>query len=393
MTSTPITLHVNGHDVALDVAPRTHLADALREECGLTGTHLGCEQGVCGACTMMIDGAPQRGCLTLAASCAGVSVTTIEGFDDDPVMASLREMFSLHHALQCGYCTPGMLMTAHDIIHRLPDADETRIRQELAGNLCRCTGYAGVVQAIKAVLAEYPVDHPMRQAASAAHEVPPPLPVSSSVEQVPPATMTRPPPLMPDGDGRIQHQLDLDLTPSALWAVLVDVETVAACFPGASLSAVERGEDPAGPHRLHGRLAVSLGPMRAGFEGTGELRFDRSRDRGSLGGEGEDRQSRSCARGLVDFQVEPRGDASRLTLSIAYDVTGPLAQFSRGALVGDLVQTLLQRFAENVAGAARGRPAEVNGELKALSLASAIMRRRLGLWFQRLRSLFRHRSG
>ena len=147
-----IALTVNGQRIEAQVEPRTHLADFLRESQGLTGTNLGCEHGVCGACTIEIDGVPARSCIAYAAACDGAAVRTIEGFDDDPVMAQLREAFTAEHALQCGYCTPGMLVTARDIVTRLPDADEARIRKELSGNLCRCTGYMGIVSAITRVL-------------------------------------------------------------------------------------------------------------------------------------------------------------------------------------------------------------------------------------------------
>lgn len=147
-----VTLHVNGRTLSGTAEGRTSLADHLREQHGLTGTHLGCEHGVCGACTIEVDGAPERSCITYAVACAGREVRTIEGFGDDAVMAQLREAFSAEHALQCGYCTPGMLVTARDIVLRLPDADEARIRLELSGNLCRCTGYRGIVRAIGRVL-------------------------------------------------------------------------------------------------------------------------------------------------------------------------------------------------------------------------------------------------
>jgi carbon-monoxide dehydrogenase small subunit len=149
-----ITLTVNGDARTAACEGRTHLADHLRETLSLTGTHIGCEHGVCGACTIELDGAPVRSCITYAAACEGRQVRTIEGFDDDEVMLQLREAFSVEHALQCGYCTPGMLVTARDIVLRLPDADENRIRLELAGNLCRCTGYRGIVLAIRRVLAQ-----------------------------------------------------------------------------------------------------------------------------------------------------------------------------------------------------------------------------------------------
>ena len=148
----PIALTVNGALVEASVQPRTHLADFLRERLRLTGTNLGCEHGVCGACTLMIDGAPARSCITLTLACDGADIRTIEGFDEDPLMDALRKAFSAEHALQCGYCTPGMLMTARDIVTRLPAADEARVREELSGNLCRCTGYVGIVRAVLSVL-------------------------------------------------------------------------------------------------------------------------------------------------------------------------------------------------------------------------------------------------
>jgi carbon-monoxide dehydrogenase small subunit len=154
----PIRLHLNGEWVHRSATPRTHLGDFVREQCGLTGTHLGCEHGVCGACTVMVDGQPVRSCITFAVACDSKSVRTIEGYVDDPWMARLRDAFSREHALQCGYCTPGMLATAYDIVRRLPDADEARIRVELSGNLCRCTGYVGIVRAVASVLASLKAD-------------------------------------------------------------------------------------------------------------------------------------------------------------------------------------------------------------------------------------------
>jgi aerobic carbon-monoxide dehydrogenase small subunit len=143
-----VRLTVNGQPVDEMVEPRTHLADFLRESGGLTGTNLGCEHGVCGACTLEIDGAPARSCITFAVACEGAAVRTIEGFAEDAVMEELRVAFTAEHALQCGYCTPGMLITARDIVLRLPEADEARIRKELSGNLCRCTGYIPIIEAV-----------------------------------------------------------------------------------------------------------------------------------------------------------------------------------------------------------------------------------------------------
>ncbi len=149
-----LSLTINGEPVAAEVEPRLSLADFIRDHRRLTGTHLGCEHGVCGACTVLMNGEPMRSCITFAVAADGAEITTIEGFDDDESMAQLRKAFHEHHALQCGYCTPGMLVAARDIVLRLPGADEARVRLELAGNLCRCTGYVGIVDAILAVLEE-----------------------------------------------------------------------------------------------------------------------------------------------------------------------------------------------------------------------------------------------
>jgi aerobic carbon-monoxide dehydrogenase small subunit len=143
-----VRLNVNGRVISETIEPRTHLADLLRERLNLTATHLRCEQGVCGACTLLIDGQPARSCITYAVMCDGAEITTLEGLEEDAIIVALRRTFSEEHGLQCGYCTPGMLMTARDIILRLPDADPARVRTELSGNLCRCTGYVGIVRSI-----------------------------------------------------------------------------------------------------------------------------------------------------------------------------------------------------------------------------------------------------
>ena len=145
---TAIRLRLNGVAIADDVRPRLSLADWLRERHNLTGTHLGCEHGVCGACTILLEGETARACLVLAAACDGCEIRTIEGFAGDRVMAVLRDAFHRHHGLQCGFCTPGMLITAHDLIRRGRSRSEGEIRHGLAGNICRCTGYTNIVAAI-----------------------------------------------------------------------------------------------------------------------------------------------------------------------------------------------------------------------------------------------------
>lgn len=150
---TPLVLTVNGDPVECEVEPRTSLADFLRGTLHLKGTHLGCEQGACGACTVHLDGVPIRSCITFAVSCDGADVRTIEA-PEDALTAALRQAFREEHALQCGYCTPGMIMTARDIVARLDNPDTDEIRRELAGCICRCTGYRGIVRAIARVISD-----------------------------------------------------------------------------------------------------------------------------------------------------------------------------------------------------------------------------------------------
>lgn len=144
-----INLTINGEPVTVSVDPRTTLADFLRERMDARSIHLGCEHGVCGGCTIIIDGKIARSCIALAVAMDGAEIWTLEGLQDDPAISQLRNSFHQCHGLQCGYCTPGMLITARDIIARYGDPDEASLRHHLAGNICRCTGYAGIVKAVQ----------------------------------------------------------------------------------------------------------------------------------------------------------------------------------------------------------------------------------------------------
>jgi len=152
----PTRFDVNGRAVEVEVEPRMTLADCLRHVLRLTGTHVGCEHGVCGACTVIVDGAAVRSCLMLAVQAEGAAVVTIEGLNNpDDTLTPLQTAFRKHHALQCGFCTPGFLTTAHALLSEEPDADEDRIREVLSGNLCRCTGYIPIIEAVLDARAAY----------------------------------------------------------------------------------------------------------------------------------------------------------------------------------------------------------------------------------------------
>ncbi|HTD90007.1 MAG TPA: (2Fe-2S)-binding protein [Burkholderiales bacterium] len=147
------TFTINGEAVTRRIPVRQNLVDFLREEMGLTGTHIGCEHGVCGACTVRVDGKIVRGCLMLAVQADGRNVETIEGLSDSEEIADLQDAFHKRNALQCGFCTPGMLLTVQDLALRNPQATREHIREHISGNYCRCTGYQAIVDAVESVLA------------------------------------------------------------------------------------------------------------------------------------------------------------------------------------------------------------------------------------------------
>jgi carbon-monoxide dehydrogenase small subunit len=151
---TGITLTINGQEHSVSVDPRRTLADVIREECGQTGTHLGCEHGVCGTCTIIVDGVTVRSCLMFAVQCDGADIRTVEGLAHEGELHPLQRAFMQHHALQCGFCTPGFLMLAVGVLEREPHISDDDLLDVLSSNLCRCTGYANIVKAVRAAAAE-----------------------------------------------------------------------------------------------------------------------------------------------------------------------------------------------------------------------------------------------
>jgi carbon-monoxide dehydrogenase small subunit len=397
-----IRLTVNGKAVTAAVEPRTHLADFLRESQLLTGTHLGCEHGVCGACTLLIDGAPARSCITYALACEGAAITTIEGLDDDEVMRELRAAFSREHALQCGYCTPGMLVTARDIVMRLPDADERRVRLELSGNLCRCAGYVGIVRAISAVLEERrrnglttePTRHLALGPVGSGHaapvmagEIPGTPTVAPSPVAAPTEETTSPGGALAGGPkpGTVLRQsFTVDHPRDRVFAFFGQLDEVVACMPGAALT-----EAPRDGH-VRGRLRIKLGPIAADFAGAAEVERDPERHRGAIRGQGRDARTNSAASGEVSYVLieENAGAATRVDVEIGYALTGALAQFSRSGIVTDLAERLTAAFARNLeARLDRGADSsEVpqQTELDAGSLLLAVVRARIKRLLARL---------
>jgi carbon-monoxide dehydrogenase small subunit len=149
-----ITLSINGKDHTVTVEPRRTLVDVIRDDCGQTGTHIGCEHGVCGACTILIDGEPVRSCLMFAVQAEGHSIRTVEGLQQGDRLHPMQEAFMRHHALQCGFCTPGFLMLAVGVLEKRPDLDGQELVDIISSNLCRCTGYENIIKAVRAAAAD-----------------------------------------------------------------------------------------------------------------------------------------------------------------------------------------------------------------------------------------------
>jgi carbon-monoxide dehydrogenase small subunit len=368
---TTVCMRVNGQDIRAEVAPRTHLADFLREQLLLTGTHLGCEHGVCGACTLLIDDAPARSCIAFAAACDSASITTIEGLEQDPIITALRTAFSAEHALQCGYCTPGMLVTGRDIVLRLPNADAAKIRLELAGNLCRCTGYAGIVRAIQRVLRDRPATLLAAQAPLAA------LPATVAVVPKENQTPDRRPAetgVSSRNGARIEQKLSMPLPAETVWHVLQDPALIASCIPGASIA--DRQGD-----RIAGSMSVALGPIRGRFEGNATVAYTEDRT-GEVSGEGRDVFSGTRFDGTARFAVLAVTEgACVIQLVVTFALRGPLAQFARGAVVQDVAAEMIDAFARNLQAVVHGGSGGAAARLGLLRLFWRLLCRRLGRLF------------
>lgn len=404
-----VTLEVNGKRVSHEAPARMHLGDFLRDQARLTGTHLGCEHGVCGACTVLVDGAPVRSCISFAVACEGRQVTTIEGYDADPVMQRLRAAFTRHHALQCGYCTPGMLATSRDIVLRLPDADESRVRVELSGNLCRCTGYMGIVAAVMSVLADLKAQpdaavQALRAAQAQGRGAAPVTekPVAfagftptmaspaetmtsatggSADSAAPNPTAAAPADKKAGRGSQIDGGFQVPFPAAEVWAFMVDLPALASCLPGASIESHE-GD------RVKGKVAIKFGPMAAAFNGAARLERDDAAMRAVFRGAGQDTLSQSRANGDITYQLEALSPTeTRVNVNLLYSLQGPLAQFSRSGLVQDFVRRMIADFGNNVTArlrqpAGQGEPL-VQASFNPTAMFFSVLWARIKRWFGR----------
>jgi carbon-monoxide dehydrogenase small subunit len=390
-----IALNVNRRAVEVLAEPRTSLADFVRDKLDLTGTHLGCEHGVCGACTVLLDGVPARSCITYAVACEGADVTTIEGLDEDEITTELRAAFTREHALQCGYCTPGMLVSARDLVLRLPDADERRIRVGLSGNLCRCTGYVGIVRAVQSVIEARRARNIAPQADGGRTSLGPAGSGRAAPDQdqqslqpmrqaLAPASEKAAPGRIPDFTPAtvLDQRFTLQHAPAKVFAMFGDIADIAACLPGVSLTAPPR------PERVEGVIRVKLGPIAASFEGAARVERDPATLSGRIVGIGTDQRSHSATQGEIRYRLVPLdgGTVTSVELSIGYTLTGMLAQVGRPGLVRDLAKRLVAEFAGNLdrhmsgASPREAAPAELSG----WSIVSDVLRAWLARMFGRV---------
>ena len=385
-----VALTVNERSVDVPAEPRTSLADFVREELDLTGTHLGCEHGVCGACTVLLDGVPARSCITYAVACDGAAVTTIEGLDNDEITSELRAAFTREHALQCGYCTPGMLVSSRDLVLRLAHADEKLIRIGLSGNLCRCTGYVGIVRAVSSVIEQRRRRGVAPQRDGGRKSLGPAGSGRSKqgdIERIGRAQPTQGSPKteglpIPDftPSNHLEQHFEVAYPPDRVFAMLGDIAAVADCLPGVTLLAQPT------PERVEGAIRVKIGPVTAAFHGAARVERNPDEMSGRIVGIGTDERSRSSTRGEVRYHLVPiEGGKTRVDLSLGYALTGILAQVGRPALVRDLASRLTREFASNLdrllSGAPLSRSSAAPADLNGLSLLWSAVRTALARWF------------
>jgi carbon-monoxide dehydrogenase small subunit len=349
-----------------------------------------------------VDGVPVRSCITYAVACDGAEVTTIEGLDDDEIAKELREAFSREHALQCGYCTPGMLISARDLAIRAERADEHEIRVAMSGNLCRCTGYVGIVRAAHAVIhgrrargitAIPDSGRSTMGPAGSGHArtsiAPHGSPSAALVAGTPAprlATETADAPTLPIDNFEPQEAFSYNFIihhpRENVWAFFARIHDVAACLPGASITG---GDD----RHVTGTMRIKLGPITAEFDGTAVVERDASTWSGTIRGRGRDARSSSATRGAISYRLVSGNDpqATRVDVDVGYTLTGMLAQFGRTNLTRDIVGRITKAFVQNLEArmAAPGQTAPLPAaELNAGALVFSTIVERMKRWFGKL---------
>ncbi|MGH3095798.1 MAG: 2Fe-2S iron-sulfur cluster-binding protein [Streptosporangiales bacterium] len=356
----PVEMTVNGTEVSLDVPARMTLADVLRERLGLTGTHLGCEHGVCGMCTVLVDGEATRSCLLFACQVDRAELVTVEGLGSPDDLHPLQASFGRHHGLQCGFCTPGFLMSSYDLLSHDSAVERADLPAELSGVLCRCTGYRNIVDAVDDVATAcregIPAPKNCGERVLLGRRSAPLSSAAGGAAQAPDVD-AEPAPTVPDEiklpasepSVSIEVTSTLEASPSAVAAVFGDVPLLARCLPGAELTR-DLGND-----WYAGRARVTLGPIGLSFGGIAHL-LSHEADRIHILAQGDDAAG-SRAQAEIHLQAFSAGTGTTLRANAHLFLAGRIAGFGR-SLAGDVSRRMFEQFASAVDRTARGeRPA------------------------------------
>jgi carbon-monoxide dehydrogenase small subunit len=350
-----VEFSVNGTPVSLRVSPRMTLADVLRDQLGLTGTHIGCEHGVCGMCTILVDGDASRSCLIYACQVDGSELTTVEGLGKPDDQHPLQESFGRHHGLQCGFCTPGFLMSSYDLLDHDPGIQREDLAEELSGVLCRCTGYRNIIDAVDDVACKNRDGVPRPKnfgrrtligrspvGTTGARDESAPAVADETSDHLRPDEIR-----LPTGEPTININVTSILESSLedVGRVISDVRLLVRCLPGAELI------DELGDGWYRGRVRLALGPIRLSFNGIVHLLAHES-DWVHVLGQGND-VSGGRAQAEIQIRVISDGKGTRLQANARVFLVGRIAGFGR-SLSGDVSRRMFEEFATAVDATARG---------------------------------------
>ncbi|MFJ9787364.1 2Fe-2S iron-sulfur cluster-binding protein [Amycolatopsis sp. NPDC101161] len=382
-----VRMTVNGTPAVLSLPARVTLADALRDHLGLTGTHVGCEHGVCGMCTVLVDGEAARACLLFAVQLDGTDIVTVEGLGRPDDLHPLQEAFGRNHALQCGFCTPGFLMSSYDLLSNKPEVTSEELPEELSGVICRCTGYRNILTAVKETHDAYPDGLPAP--GNCAHRAL----VGRATGQAGGSTDGREAAehtedtrridiVLPDGEPTIAVDIttEIGVPVDAVWRVFDDVSLLARCLPGAELTE-DLGED-----HYAGRARVSVGPIKLAFKGVAHVvEHDRAGQRLRVLAQGQDTGGAQTQADIV-LRTEATATGTAMRAEAKVYLTGRIAQFGR-ALAGDVSRRMFEQFADALREAATSGQAP-SGPVKAPSALKLLF----APLIDRLRAVLRRKS-
>jgi len=348
-----VAMTINGSDVSMSIPARVTLSDALRDHLGLTGTHVGCEHGICGMCTVLVDGEAARACLLFAVQLDGAQIVTVEGLGRQDDLHPLQESFGRHHGLQSGFCTPGFLMSSYDLLTHEPDVQREDLPGELSGVLCRCTGYRNIIDAVDDVAQTHRDGIPApgncgrralvgRSPAGSSGAGAPPRATEETDLPERPEEIT-----LPEGEPTIQIDVTsrLGSTPEEVARVFGNIRLLARCLPGAELTD-ELGED-----WYRGRARIALGPVRLSFHGIAHI-VEQSGDRIVMRAQGKDAGGGGAQADIVMSATPVEGGTS-LQAEANVFLTGRIAGFGR-SLAGDVSRRMFEDFARALDRAAAG---------------------------------------